>query len=62
MFKRIAYEEWHTAVPIIAFVLTFGVFIFFVVRAIRLRSDEVDRMASLPLDLDDATLGEVKDA
>lgn len=62
MFKRIAYEEWHTAVPIIAFVLTFGVFIFFVVRAIRLRGDEVDRMASLPLDLDNATLGEVKDA
>ena len=62
MFKRIAYEEWHTAVPIIAFVLTFGVFIFFVVRAIRIRSDEVDRMASVPLDLDDATLGEVKDA
>lgn len=52
MFKRILYEEWHTAVPIISFILTFGVFIFFVVRAMRLKSDEVVRMAALPLDLD----------
>jgi hypothetical protein len=62
MFKRIAYEEWHTAVPIIAFILTFGVFLFFVVRAIRLRRDEADRMASLPLDLDEAMTREVQDA
>jgi len=62
MFKRISYDDWHTSVPIIAFVLTFGVFIFFVVRALRLRGDEADRLASLPLDSDDVTTGEVHDA
>ena len=62
MFKRILYEEWHAAVPIIAFILTFGVFIFFVVRALRLKSDEVGRMAALPLDLDTPKTKEANDA
>ena len=52
MFKRISYEDWHGAVPIIAFIFTFGIFIVFVVRAIRLHRDEAGRMASLPLDLE----------
>lgn len=62
MFKRISYEEWHAIVPVIAFILTFGVFVFFVVRALRLRREEVNHMASLPLDLDDSKTGEVQDA
>ena len=62
MFKRISYEEWHSSVPIIAFALTFAVFIYFVVRAVRMRRDEVVRLASLPLDLDDSEGGEVQDA
>jgi len=62
MFKRISYEEWHAMVPVIAFILTFGVFVFFVVRALRLRREEVNHMASLPLDLDDSKKGEVQDA
>lgn len=62
MFKRIIYEEWHSTVPIIAFILTFGVFIFFVVRAMRLQRDEVRRLASLPLDLDQSITEEVNDA
>ena len=53
MFKRILYEEWHEIVPIVSFILTFGVFLFFVVRATRLKSDEANRLASLPLDLDE---------
>ena len=55
LFKRISYEEWHEVVPIIAFILTFGVFVFFVVRALRLQRDEVSRMASMPLDPDPST-------
>ena len=54
-FKRISYDEWTEVVPIIAFILTFGVFVFFVVRAFRLQRDEAGRMASMPLDLDPAT-------
>ncbi|MFT4546994.1 MAG: hypothetical protein ACI8XO_002285 [Verrucomicrobiales bacterium] len=55
MFKRVLYEEWHTLVPIISFILTFGVFLYFVVKAIRLKRDETSHMASLPLDFDEAT-------
>ena len=62
MFKRISYEEWHAMVPVIAFILTFGVFVFFVVRALRLQREEVNHLASLPLDLDDSKTGEVHDA
>lgn len=62
MFKRITYEPWHGAAPIIAFVLTFGVFIFFVVRAICLKRDEAQRLASLPLDLKPPTAEEPKNA
>ena len=46
MFKRILYEDWQRSVPIIAFILTFGVFIFFVVRAIRLHRDEAGRIGT----------------
>ena len=55
LFKRISYDEWTEVVPIVAFILTFAVFVFFVVRAIRLHRDEAGRMAALPLDLDTAT-------
>ncbi len=49
MFKRLTYESWHYAVPIIAFVLTFGVFVYFVIRAIRMRRSKADYMSHLPL-------------
>jgi len=63
MFKRVLYEEWHWIVPIISFILTFGVFLFFVVRAMRLNCSEAGRMASLPLDLDElSNEEEVKNA
>jgi hypothetical protein len=62
MFKRILYEEWHAAVPIIAFILTFAVFVFFVARALLLHRDEVGRLAALPLDFDESLSEEVDNA
>ena len=53
MFKRLTYENWHYAVPIVAFVLTFGVFVYFVVRAICMRRSKADYMSHLLLQ-DDA--------
>ena len=50
MFKRLTYESWHDAVPIVAFVLTFGVFAYLVIRAIRMRRSKADYMARLPLE------------
>ena len=62
MFKRIIYEPWHGSVPIIAFILTFGVFVFFFIRALRLRQEDANRMAALPLELDEPKTEEVGDA
>jgi hypothetical protein len=50
MFKRVVYAEWMDVLPIIAFVLTFAVFTFAIVRALRMRKSEADRMARLPVD------------
>ncbi len=50
MFRRVLYEEWHATVPILAFLLTFGVFLYFVVRTLRMKRSKVDYMAGLPLD------------
>lgn len=54
MFKRLQFEEWTLVAPVAAFFLTLAVFIYFVVRAVRLRRNHVKRMSELPLD-DDAS-------
>ena len=49
MFKRVIYEDWQTLVPIIAFVLTFSVFLIQVLRALLIKRPHAERLASLPL-------------
>ncbi|MEM1294919.1 MAG: hypothetical protein AAGH89_06105 [Verrucomicrobiota bacterium] len=49
MFHRIDYEQWTSLVPFAAFFVTFGVFVYFVVRAVRLSRKEAEYMAQLPL-------------
>lgn len=68
MFHRISYEAWTTVIPIIAFVLTLGVFVAITVRALRMNSKERDRMSHLPLEEQPGDFekaeerGEVKDS
>ncbi len=50
MFKRLSYEEWQSMAPIIAFLLTFAVFLFQVVRALCIKRDQSERLARLPLE------------
>lgn len=50
MFRRVLYENWHDVVPIVAFVLTFAVFVVAFIRALLMRKDTIDAMALLPLD------------
>lgn len=50
MFKRISYEEWQALAPVIAFLLTFAVFLFQVIRALCIKKDQSERLARLPLD------------
>lgn len=49
MFHRIDYEQWTTLVPFAAFFVTFGVFVYFTVRAIRLSKKDAEYMSKLPL-------------
>lgn len=50
MFKRLIYENWASIIPIIAFILTFGVFIVMTLRAFLLKKDFIHHMGSLPLE------------
>jgi hypothetical protein len=50
MFKRLALEDWHTTLAILAFFITFGTFIFLVIRAILMKKEDRDHMANLPLE------------
>lgn len=49
MFKRILHEDWTSIVPIIAFVVTFTIFVVAIVRSIRMKQAMSDHLASLPL-------------
>lgn len=49
MFKRIVYEDWVHIVPIISFVVTFGVFAMTTVRALLIPKNRRDHLANLPL-------------
>ncbi len=52
MWNRIEWADWATLMPIIAFVLTAGVFIVLVTRTILMKKDDVDQKANLPLEGD----------
>ena len=49
MFKRIFHEDWTTVVPIIAFVITFVVFLTITIRAFRMKKETRQHLSSLPL-------------
>jgi len=53
MFKRVTFEEWQSIITIIAFFLTFSAFIYFSIRAIRMKRKERDHAAHLPLEDED---------
>jgi len=50
MFKRIIYENWQQIIPIIAFVLTFGVFIINCIYAIIMKKNHAEKLAMVVLD------------
>lgn len=49
MFKRIIHEDWIVIVPIVAFVLTFSFFIGVLIKAVAMKREKRDHLASLPL-------------
>jgi hypothetical protein len=54
MYSRVLYENWHSVVPIVAFAVTFTVFMSAFTRALVMRKDKAETMAAKPLDDGDA--------
>lgn len=52
MFRRVITDSWHDWAPLVAFVLTFCVFLFAFIRALLLRQKHVEHLAQLPLEND----------
>lgn len=55
MFKRLILEDWQMVIPVVAFVLTFGVFLVLSIKALLLGKKQSEHMANLPLAKDDGT-------
>ncbi len=53
MFKRLILEDWHMLIPVVAFLLTFAVFLVLSVKALLMGKKQSEHMASLPLLKDD---------
>ncbi len=49
MFKRILHEDWTNIVPVIAFFVTFTIFVAAIVRSVRMKQAMSDHLSSLPL-------------
>lgn len=52
MFKRIQYLESADIIAIVAFVLSAGVFLFYLVKAFRMTREQADYMSKRPLEDD----------
>jgi hypothetical protein len=61
MRDRINFDDGMFVLPLIAFVLTAAAFVFFVVRALRMRPEKRDHAANLPLEGDEPPTSEPDD-
>ena len=50
MLSRVNFEDWQAIITVIAFALCFITFIFFSVKAFRMKKSERDHMSQLPLE------------
>ncbi|MBN2234837.1 MAG: hypothetical protein JW706_06785 [Opitutales bacterium] len=50
MGSRIQPEEWHALIQILAFLLCFLAFLYFVLRALLMKKDTAGKLAAMPLD------------
>ncbi|TVR46750.1 MAG: cbb3-type cytochrome c oxidase subunit 3 [Puniceicoccaceae bacterium] len=53
MFQRVLYEHWQTIFPLIGFILFGSLFIFLVIRAVRMKKSRRDHLKNLPLENDE---------
>lgn len=52
MIRRVILEEWQSISTLIIFFVTFFAFVYFTVRALRMRRKDREHMANLPLEED----------
>lgn len=52
MWRRIIYEDWQLIFPVLALVVASCVYLLAAWRASRMRPDDAERLARLPLDHD----------
>lgn len=52
MFQRIIYDTWTAGIPVVAFCLTFGVFIAIFIRALCFKKTFIEKMSLMPLESD----------
>ena len=50
MFKRVIYDNWSLIVPVVAFAFTSTLYFVMVIRAMLMKPERRDQMASLPLE------------
>ena len=50
MSERLAFESWQLAFPALGIVLFMGIFLWAVVRAVRMKRPVSDRMLQLPME------------
>ena len=56
MWKRINYAEWIDLVPVVAFIITFTVFLILVTRTMLMKKSRISHLASLPLEKSSSAL------
>lgn len=59
MLQRIIHEDWIVLVPIVAFVLTFSFFIGVLIKAVAMKQDKRNHLASLPLSDDSQPISDL---
>lgn len=50
---KVAFEDWHVVIQTVAFIVIATFFVVFTVRALIMKKDKIDRMASMPLQADE---------
>jgi len=51
--SRVIHEDWTIVFPIIAFLISFPIFVYIVYRAVRMKKSKAEHAAHLPLQKDE---------
>jgi len=55
VLKEIEIQDWQIGIALAFFLLTSGVFIFVVIRTLRMKKEKIEKLSRLPLEKKDST-------